>query len=430
MKKIIAIVLAAVLLVGVFIFSVYYRNQKNIEQHQSLQALSTHESNEEETKNNSSKEPVVVTDDSEYEIYYDGEIVTIVKDDYSLEVENWAQSFDMIFPTAVSKDVDGDNVNELLLKVFSNRITNGDGTETNLFSVFMFKPYVNEEGEKTFIRAVANSSTWIVPFEQTVRAEVTQLKDCKKLLQFAMADISDEIKYDEKGLSSNDYVGYAKAIKDNTGQYYTLADWELGQGIYNLDEDGNVTLKIQVVAEFTDAPIDQIIGFINCDIQYKEGAFSIVPKKINFEAQDQYKVADPREESTEKWTAKINNSGTDPDFKNKNIDWLEMECSVNNLGKSQNINFDTYSSKIKCVETVNFTQSSITLTAKDGYEFSANVAKKGDFSVVLNEEDAEGVDVGYKCEIKTVNSKSTLVITFDRSYSKEQLGNITIKFGG
>lgn len=427
LKKTIAIIVAAALLLGLLAFSINYRNKKNEQHHQSVQNVTT--ASGESSDISESGEPVVVTDDGEYEIYYDGTIVTIVKGDYSIEVENWSQSFDQELPTAVSKDVDGDGEKELLLKVFASVVTNDDGTSTSLYSVFLYKPYTNEKGEKTFTRAVANSSTWIAPFEQTVRAEVTQLESCNKILQYTMANLDEEIEYDKNGLSTGEYVGYARALADNNGKYYSFSDWELGQGIYSLDSDGNISLKIQVIVKYDDIDKSQIIGFINCQIQYGEGGFSIVPKKIYFTAQDIYRVSDPRDNTDTKWSSTVENTGGNPNFQNKSIDWIDWEFDASALGNSAYYDFSSFSSKIKCVDTVELTQFSITLTAKDGYQFSSGVANSGDFSVMITDDEDKEVDIAYTCSAETVGSKSTLVITLDRNYAKSELAEMVLKFG-
>lgn len=428
-KKIIAIVVAFALLVGILAFSVIYRNKKNNEQHQSLQELSMQSDTDETIGTDNDGKPVVVTDDGEYEIYFDGDTVTIVYGDYKIDVETWKDSFNAELPTAVSKNVDSDSDNELLLRVRTGVSNNDDGTSTVMYAIYLFDPYTDENGEKTFTKVIANTNTWAVPFEQTVRAEVTQLESCKKILQYTMESVENEIKYDKNGLATGDYVGYAKALTDGKGNYYSFKDWKLGQGIYYLDKEGNISLDIQVVVDYADVDKSQIIGFVNCQIQYKDNAFSIVPKKLYFKAQDEYKVTDPRDAAETKWTSTIKNQGANPNFQNKTIDWIDWEYNVSSLGSSQSVNFGNYSSKIKCVSTVEFTQSSITLTAKEGYKFSSNVADKGNFSVTINNGDDEQIDISYTCSVKTVDSKSTLVITLDRNYSKSELKNMVLKYG-
>lgn len=427
MKKIIAVILVFVLLIGVLVLSVNYRNKKTDEQHQSLQDLSTQTTSDEEQKENGNEEPVIVTDDGEYEIFFDGDIVTIVKGEYKVEMETWQYAFKSELPVAVSKNMDSDDEKELLIKVKTGVSNNEDGTQTALYAVYLFDPYIDENGEKTFNNAIANANTWIAPFSQTVRAEVTQLESCKKILQYAMESVENQIEYDKNGLGTGNYVGYARALSDDEGNYYTYKDWSLGQGIYYLDDEGNITLDIQVLVEYEEIEQSQIIGFIHCNIQFEEGAFSIVPKKINFRAQDKYRVTDPRESTDSKWEVTVDNQGPNPDFQNKNIDWIDWEYDVSGAGTSQSLNFETYSSKIKCVETVEFTQSSITLTAKEGYSFSSSA--EGNFAVILNSGEDEETDIAYTCSVKTVDDRSTVVITLDRNYSKDELSDMTLKLG-
>lgn len=423
MKKIIAIILTLAVLICAFVASVAYRNRKNEEQHQSLQVLSSETASDEEMVN-SNDEPVIVTDDGVYKIYFNGKIVTIINGDYKTEVDGWQSIFSSELPKAVSKNMDSDDEKELLLRI---PIGNSDGTQTTTYVIYLFDPYTDEDGEKTFYRNATGNSTWTTPFEQTVRAEVTQLSSCKKILQYAMESVENQIEYDKNGLGTGNYVGYARALSDDNGQYYTYKDWSLGQGIYSLDDDGNITLDIQVIVEYEEVKKTQIIGFVHCNIQYENGSFSIVPKKIDFRAQDIYRVSDPREITDSKWSVTVNNQGPNPDFQNKNIDWLEWEYDVSSAGTSQSLNFETLSSKIKCVDTVKFTQSSVTLTAKEGYTFAS--ATKGNFAVILNNGDDDQVDIAYTCSVNTVDGRSTMVITLDKNYSKNELSDMTLKLG-
>lgn len=427
MKKVIALVVAVVLCIGVFAFSMIYRNQKNQEQHQSLQEISTEESSDSQSQ--SSTGLVIETKDKEYQVYFDGEIVTVKKGDYEIEMKTWQDSFKAEIPVSATKDMDGDGEKELLLRVRTGTNNNDDGTKTTVYAIYMFDPVTTSSGEKTFDTVIANTNTWAEPFGETVRAEVTQLESCKKILQYAMESVENEIVYDKNGLGTGDYVGYAKALSDSKNQYYTYKDWSMGQGVYNLDEDGNITLDIQILVEYEEVEESQIIGFVKCNIQFEDGAFSIVPKQISFEAQEKYKVTDQRERAESDWSVTVNNIGSQPDFQNKLIDWIDCEFDVSEMSKNQNQSFDTLSSKIKCADTVEFTPSSITITAKEGYTFSSNVAGKGSFSVILNSEDYEGVDIAYNCSVKTVDGNSTLVITLDKEYPKSQLEDVEIKFG-
>lgn len=426
MKKIIAIVVAVALAVGTFIFSVSYRNKKNEEYHQSLLAVS---SQEDESQGGSKNEPVLVSDDGEYELYVDGEIVKVIKGDYEIEMNNWVDSFNTELPKIVSEDIDNDDENELLLKVYAAKHANDDGTKTSIYAIFLLDPVINANGEKTFEIATANTNTWVAPFAETVRAEVTQLKSCKKILQFAMESIENQIVYDENGLGTGDYVGYAAALSDNKKEYYTYKNWSLGQGVYDLDDDGNITLQIQVLVEYEEIEEKQIIGFINCKIQLEDGVFSIVPKEIYFEAMDDYRVSDPREATDKKWSVTLKNTASRPDFQNNSIDWIDCKFDVSSMSSSQSQSFSNITSKIKCVDTVKFTQSSITMTAKDGYLFYGNAAENGSFSVILNEGEKNETDIAYTCNIKNEGSESVLVIKLDGNYAKSDLDSVSIKFG-
>lgn len=425
MKKIIAIITALAVAVGVFAVSLSYRNKKNEEHHQQLMSVTTKQTQESKI----STDPVVVTDDNEYKLYIEGNIVNVVKGEHKIRMNNWVDSFNRELPKAVSKDIDGDGEKELLLKVNNGTHINVDKSESTLYAVFLFDPTVDENNKKTFETVVANTNTWTAPFANTVRAEVTQLKSCKKILQFSMDNLENQLRYDSKGLATGNYVGYAAALSDKSKNYYTYDNWTLDQGIYDMDDDGNITLKIQVIATYKETTAKQIMGFINCKIQFDDGMLSIVPKQISFTANDPFRVRDPRNAYNGKWSASITNTASRPDFQDNVIDWIDCDFDVSAINGSQNSSFSNMPSKIKCVDKIDFTESSITLTAKEGYTFYKNPIESGDFAVVINEGKNDETDISYTCEIKNTDSAEKLVITLDGAYSKSELKTAVIKFG-
>ena len=99
------------------------------------------------------------------------------------------------------------------------------------------------------------------------------------------------------------------------------------------------------------------------------------------------------------------------------------------MASSESESFSNITSKIKCDDNVKFTQSSITMTAKDGYLFYGNAAENGSFSVILNEGEKNETDIAYTCNIKNEGSESVLVIKLDGNYAKSDLDSVSIKFG-
>ncbi len=428
-KKIIALAALVIAVMGLFAFSVHYKNGKINNNSDYSTVVSTTEAEAvEKTDEYSSDTPYIETDDGEYQIYFDGKIVTIVHGDYRTEIKNLDVSFKAEKPKAVSADIDNDGEKELLLRLYAISYNNDDSTRTTVYSINLYDPAVQND-EKYFLRYTAYNSTWTNPFGESVRAEVTQLKNHSKILQYNMVDINDELQYDENGVAVGNYTGFATALCDSSKNYYTLKNWSYGYGIYDINEDGTITLDIQVVAEYEETDTNQIFGYIHCNVVFSDYTFSIVPKKINFVAKEGCEVTDPRNMANDKWSVTINNLTSTSGFQSNSIDWIENEFNVADLSSSQDQYFDTMSSKIKCLDKIKFSQSGITLTAKSGYTFSSQMADNGKFSAIINNDENKDIDISYKCVIKTVDGRSTLVITFDRNYSQQELESLKIVFG-
>ena len=100
---------------------------------------------------------------------------------------------------------------------------------------------------------------------------------------------------------------------------------------------------------------------------------------------------------------------------------FEIADNVN----EQSVSFGELESQIKCVDKVKITQTSIVLTAKEGFVFSDRVTNSGDYSVVIG----DNKDIAYKAEILERESRSVLKITYDKKYSRDMLKNVKLKYG-
>lgn len=437
MKKTITIIVLLLAVIGAFIFSYQYRNQKIAEQISDTSSTSAEATEntaaKADDKNNNSKRYIIAEDkENDYQLYYDGKNVEIVHGEYKETCVTWSYSVECETPEIFCKDYDGDGEKELMIKLVNGKLEtvyNKDASPYT-YSIYMLKPTITSSGEKSFSMFIASADTWKTPFERAINCELTQLKSCKKFLQFAMNDKSEKIKYNEKtGITSNKYVGYSLALSDTTGNYYTLSRWTRGVGIYDIDKDGNLYLDIQVLANYEEVSDTQYIGDIHCEMDVENGKFDIKPNSIVFNAYKYYKVTDPRDSAQNKWNCVINNKSTNTNFKSTDIDWIEAEFSLQNTSDDNSMYFETMPSKIKCIDSIKFTQSAVVLTAKKGYTFSTHVADSGNFSVTINNGDKNAYDISYTCSVKTDKQASTLTIKFDKTYDKEDFNKVLIKFG-
>ncbi len=434
MKKIILAVILLIAAVGAFIFSYQYRNDKISQQTSENSTITDYSSSNNQVSGNSAAEHRLIAEDkkNDYQLYYDGSDVTIVHGEYSKKISAWTEAIKKEIPSIYCKDYDGDGKNELLVKVVSGEQEQqySDEKIKYVYSLYLFKPIVSGDGEKTFSFITAAANTWKVPFESAIICELTQLKACNKFLQFTMDDFDREIVYDDKtGITKNKHVDYARALTDAKQRYYTLSRWNKGSGIYNIQKDGTITLDIQVLVSYEEIKDVHYIGDIHCQMNIHNNNFVLAPNTIYFKALDAYKTADPRDTAKSKWSCLIHNASTNTNFQSNEIDWIEAKFSLTNMNGSQTMYFETMPSMIKCIDDVKFTQKNVVLTSKKGYTFSSSVADNGKYSVILNKGSKNEQSIAYTYSIKKENGVEKLTIRFDKTYDKEDFSDVLINFG-
>lgn len=434
MKKAIIAIAVLIVMIGAFVFSYQYRNQKISQQTSNISTTQPmqHEDEALSVATTDTEKTGLIAEDKEndYQIYFDGKVTTIVHGEYKKEFLSWEFAVKSETPTIFCKDYNGDGEKELAIRVINGVNESEGGVREYTYAIYLLKPVTMSSGEKTFDVAIASKDTWKAPFDAAIKCELTQPKSCKKFLQFTMDDINESITYDEQtGLTNNKHVNYALALSDNKKQYYTFDRWSRGLGIYNIDEDGNISVDIQVLVYYAENKSEHYIGDIHCGIDIIDRKFSVVPNTIVFNPLNEFQVTDPRDVAGSDWKCVIHNESANTNFKNTEIDWIEADFSLSKTNAENKQYFESLPSKIKCVDSVEFTQDSLTLTAKDGYTFSQRMADKGAYSVILNSDESDEVDISYTCSIKTDANSSALTIHFDKSYDKEDFDKVLIKFG-
>lgn len=428
-KTVIAIIALALALVAVFAFSVKYRNNKNAQENDYSSTVYTGRHTE-STSAVQEDEMTLVAENKEgdYQLYYTGDGSLLVHGDMRQELKTWTWCVTHEAPTMYYFDFDKDGSKELIIRLISSVEKLENNEYLNTYVLYMFKVVKADNGTEQFKICIANADTWKPPFENAIKCEITQLS-CKKYLQFTMDDIDKNISYDSNtGITQSKHAGYALAMTDLKKQYYTLDRWNKGVGIYNIDDKGNITLDIQVIANYKEATTTHYIGNIHCNIGITNNKFAIVPKTIYFIPDEKYIILDPRNTAAQSWSYTIKNTGSSKGSQGNDIDWLEAELKLDMTKDSVKESFDERSSKIKCVDSITLTESSLTLVAKEGCTFVERIAQNGAYSVTFNNGERD-FDISYTCQVKTINNRSALVIDFDKTYNKKDIENILIKFG-
>lgn len=366
----------------------------------------------------------------EYQLYLDGSTVILKHGDVEKTFDNWASLVRQEVPELYCRDYDGDGEDELLIKLINGYVSD-NGAQRQVYNLYLLKP-TETDGVQDFKMITATKDTWKAPFESAIKTEMTQLKSCDKIIQFVMGNAGTEFIYDEKtGVSQNEYVGYACALRDANGGYRELKSWNKGSGFYSVDENGDIFLDIQLLAYYKDVDDPQYIGNIHTQIVLKKNRFDLAANSITFVANDDYKVTSPKDAAAEDWKSTIYNSAepTVRDGDDMIIDWIETDFDLTYAFTEKTVSFADINSQIKCVDKVVIKPDSIAMTAKEGYTFEDRIIRKFEFSVIISPDTEDGYNIEYYGEIKTVKDRSVLVIHFDRAYSREELNGMQIKYG-
>ncbi|MGN1420110.1 MAG: hypothetical protein ACI4XC_01170 [Eubacterium sp.] len=428
MKYFIRVIVVLLIASGiVFGYSYHYRQQKiadNI-------VLTTADMNAKKEKTTTAERKLIAQNkEGNYQLYTDGADVVLVHDGVEKVFQNWAADAKQETPQLFYKDYDGDGENELLIKII-NGVVNTNGKNISVYNLYLVKP-VEKNGKSDFSIISATKDTWKVPFEEAIKTEMTQLKSCDKFIQFVMDDSDVSFVYDkETGITRNKYYGFARALRKSDGTYEKLERWNKGNGLYKVDSKGNITLDIQLFAYYKGVESPQYVGDIHSKIAIMNGKFNIVPNTIEFVVNNEYKIMPPTRASGEKWKMTIINSAqptirTDDDMV---IDWVEASFDLNSDLDEETISFANYSSQIKCIDKIEITPSSITMTAKEGYTFSELMLKNAQYCVKIHPGTDYEYNIEYTGEIKTVKERSVLKIDFERAFDKGELMGMTVKFG-
>lgn len=430
MKKGIIISLAAIILVaGLFVFSSQYRDEHNA----NLETSAVYNGKEHTISQVSHDGVAAECKEAGYKLVIKGKKAFVIYGDYKRDLSSDYNSILEETPTFHYFDYDGDGKKDVILRILAMRTKELTGRKINKsYKLYCFEIRTESNGKSFLGYRVASDLMWKDAFENYITCEFTQLKSCEKLLQFAMNNKGEDIKYDEKtGLTDNKYSGYVAVAKSKLGEYYTMDKWSKGLGTYNIDDDGNITLDIQVLVQYEENQMIEEIGFIRCGVAYKRNqGFAIEPNTIVFIPRDEKRVSDPRNQSKSKWSAELLNLSQAPASETHTIDWIENSFDVSSIGESESRYFSEFDSQIKAVDSILFSQNGIVITAKENYGFSNRLVSSQSFKITAKLDGENDYDIGYKCSRGMSGSKETLTITFDRSYDKAELQDLSIYFAG
>lgn len=415
------IVLLVAVGIALFIYSSNYREKAEKEQI----TLTTVKIGEHTSKENI-RQLIAENTEGDYQLYTENGSVILCHAGKE-QAFDWYTSVTTKTPELYYFDFDEDGEKELGIILANSTITNGSNDYSNALVV------VEESNEpdaaKPFVCLTAGMDTWKVPFSRAIKCEMSQPVN-NKFIQFVMDNSSAQFTYDEAtGFSSNKYVYFAKAQTDNNGNYASFDRWTKGVTKYSVNDNGKISLSIQVLVYYKELAVPQKAGSIKMKISLKENDFDIVPNTIKFVASKEYFCPDPRERAQEQWTSVIHNSANASSINDTQISWLEAQFALNTPYTETTISFSDMESQIKNVDTVELCENSVTIYAKENYTFSDTALKSKKYSVIISIDDKTEYDISDKCELSNETGTGVLKIYFDNAYSREALAGVRIKYG-
>lgn len=373
------------------------------------------------TERNIYRKLLASLDDDDYQLYRTDNKIILVHAGKEFEFNLWSSSIDREAPEMYLFDLDGDSQKEIVVRAISGEDTISGGW---LYSLYIFNPKQNEEDG--YELAVASQSTWQDFLDTFINENMSQLKMCKKYIQFAMYAKDEEVTFDEAtGIAHGAHSGYARALQDNNGKYMSVSGWNKSKGVYTVSKDGRLCIAIDINISYENSSLIQKAGTITFEISLdKDNVFSVTPKSMRFTPNSAYRVAPPSVES-ESWSYTETNSASID--KNTQIKYISYSPSLDASTLTQTKNLSSESSEIKYVGSIEVTNDRVVLKAKSGCTFSSEVANSSAFSVIANKGEDDEYDIAYTASLDS--ARTTLTLMLDGSYGKDFIKTIQINFG-
>ncbi len=420
MKYFLRILLTFVLAVAVVTGVYYYTNDKTLPFETQTQHITT-VTKPPATEKYAARKLLAKLDKHGFRLYKSGKSVILEHGDNEFTFDNWSKVIDSETPKMYYSDFDGDGKKELVIRAVSGEDENGK---------FVYELYVlNRKGGKKedYNVLLISQDTWRTVLDDQVTEELSQLKSCSKILQFAMNDKDSPIKYkSDTGIAkSAGYVGYARALQDSDGKYMTLFGWSKSKGVFSV-KDNRIVVEVDCIANYNETHVVQNLGKVYFTLKIdKNNKLEVVPKSMYFKPNDKFKVSDPRKTSDEEWLFTRNNSFNPK--KEGTIQWAKYSVKIDPTVFTDTEDLAAQETDIKYVKQLNISESGVTLEAADGFTFATEPAKNGDFSVTINKGKKNEYEISYTAKVS--KDLKSVYIAFDKTYSQKELKTVDISYG-
>ena len=336
---------------------------------------------------------------------------------------NWSKLIDAEPPEMHYADFNNDGKNELLIKAVSEQQSD-DGF---IYELYLLLPKTDDEGKEYFDVAFASRNTWSSILDNNIIEEMRQLKNCKKIIQFAMNSKGSPITYDnETGIATNGYAGYARALQNSKGEYLNVDKWAKGKGIYSIRKKKKICISIDINISYKNSDKLQNAGNISFELFLNDNnKFQVTKKTMVFKAKEEYRVSNPKKVAEESWSFTENNSNKSASKAKEVIQWIKYTPDYSEDVFTQTKDYSQELSDISKIKTLYICESYAQLTARSGFTFDKSAVENGEFSVIINDK----LDISYTAQITTSDSGEVLKITFDKAYPQSEIKTITFNYG-
>ena len=412
--------LTAIILVCATVYGVYFFTGAREADEKAHQLALTTVSKAAATEKYANKIRLASLDRKKYYLYATDDNILLQHRDKLFEFKRFSNYIDLEKPKMYCFDIDSDDREDIIVRGVSGQ---EQGTGDFVYDVYILHRKRLLEEDYELINATQD--TWHRILDNGLREELSQLKTCKKYAQFAMTVKSNTIQYDGKtGIANKNagYVGYFRALQDGDGKYMTVENWNKGKGSFYVNDENKLCCEVEVIVKYLNSETVQRAGKIYFEMHLNKSLELVVTQhSMVFEAYDDYKIADPKDTAKNAWKSVYKNSASEA------INWVKYSVKIDPATLTLTSDLAKQETDIKFVDTVTVTESALIMTAKDGYTFDEETAKKGEYSVTINKGRDNEYEISYTAEVSA--DKKTLKINFDKTYPRNKVGTVSISFG-
>ncbi len=321
-------------------------------------------------------------------------------------------------------DLDSDGKKDVVVKCVS-----GEEQDTGEFVYDLYILHQLKNGAEAYEMISATQTTWHEILDYTIVEEISQLKHCKKFVQFAMTLKSKSIEYNEDtGIAEKNvgYVGFFRALQNSKGEYLTADNWSKGKGSYYVNKENKLCCEVEVLVKYKDSNVSQKAGTIYFELRMNDkSVLYISAKSMVFTPNEEYKTADPRTEAKKPWSRTFNNSASPTG--GEALNWIKYTFTPEKKTLTSTLALASEESDIKYVNSVTVSEKNVVLTAKNGFTFDSSAAENGEFSLTINEGGETEAEISYTAAVS--EDGKTLTINYDKTYPFADIENICISYG-